>query len=58
MRTCSTRSSPSATAAAAARASSASWVTIAHTVTPIAASDSSTTVSWASSSGGMPSLVL
>jgi hypothetical protein len=56
--TASTRSSAAATAAADASASSASYWTIAHTVTPIASSPSSITGVWASSSGGMPALVL
>ena len=56
--TCSTRGSSAATAAAAPRASSASYSTIAHVVTPIASNAASMTGVWASSSGGMPALVL
>ena len=52
--TCSTRSSAAATTAAAPIASSASWVTIAHVVTPIATSASSTIGICSSNSGGMP----
>ena len=39
-------------------ASSASHCTMGHTVTPMAAIASSMTGNWATSSGGMPSLVL
>ena len=56
--TCSTRSSAAATWAAEPSASSASYSTMAHVVTPMATNASSSTGVWRSSSGGIPSLVL